>query len=67
LDADCEQLIPNSDSTFNDFVEVDAGVLTCEQQTTEDVLDQHVSHVREGGTVSDEEDGDGEVPVASHL
>jgi hypothetical protein len=46
---------------------VDAGVLTCEQQTIDNVLDQHVSHVREGGTVSDEEDGDEEVPVSSHL
>jgi hypothetical protein len=36
---------------------VDAGVLTCEQQTT-DVLDQHVS---EGCTVSDKEDGDEEL------
>jgi hypothetical protein len=56
LDADLEQL--NSGSTFSKFEEVDAGVLTCEQQTVDDVLDQHVSHVSEGGTVSDKEDGD---------
>jgi hypothetical protein len=65
LDADWEQL--NSGSTFSKFVEVDAGVLTCEQQTVDDDLDQHVSHVSEGGTISDKEDGDEEVPIASHL
>jgi hypothetical protein len=43
---------------------VDAGVLTCEQQTTDYVLDQHVS---EGCTVSDKEDGDEEVLVLLHL
>jgi hypothetical protein len=56
LDADWEQL--NSGSTFSIFVEVDAGVLTYEQQTIDDVLDQHASHVSEGDTVSDEENGD---------
>jgi hypothetical protein len=47
LDADWEH--HNSVSTFSNFVEVDAGVLTCEQ-TIDDVLDQHVSHVSEGGS-----------------
>jgi hypothetical protein len=41
LDGDREKL--NSVSTFSDFVEVDAGVLTCEQQTIDDILGQHVS------------------------
>jgi hypothetical protein len=41
LDGDWEEL--NSVSTFSDFVDVDAGVLTCEQQTIDDILDQHVS------------------------
>jgi hypothetical protein len=43
---------------------VDAIVLTCEQQTVDNVLDEHVSG---GGTVSDEEDGDEEVPLPLHL
>jgi hypothetical protein len=59
MDANWEQL--NSGSTFSNFVEVDAGVLTCEQQTTDNVLDQHGNHVNEGGTVSEEEDGDEEI------
>jgi hypothetical protein len=46
---------------------VDAIVLTCEQQTVDNVLDEHVSHVSGGGTVSDEEDGDEEVPLPLHL
>jgi hypothetical protein len=58
LDADWEQL--NSGSTFSDFVEVNEGVLTCEQQTTDDVLDQHVGHVSE-------RDGDEEALAPSHL
>jgi hypothetical protein len=65
MDANWEQL--NSGSTFSNFVEVAAGVLTCEQQTTDNVLDQHGNHVNEGGTVSEEEDGDEEIPVPSHL
>jgi hypothetical protein len=65
LEAYWEQL--NSGSTFRDFIEVDSGVLTCEQQTIYDVLDQHVNHASERDAVSDEEDEYEQVPVPSHL
>jgi hypothetical protein len=56
LDADWEQFA---------FVELDAEQVTlCVQQAVDYVVDKHVK--RTSG-FSDEEDGDGEVPIASHL